>query len=155
MRNSDGSSSSALSSSRGVAGVKGLFFIFTVLCLVCFVSSLIEKDELKKLKQKVQKAEQELDWQKAERAFTSEVMNYYSNLMDPLTALVKKTTKGLPDDFPPLDGLMDNLKVFIEKTKSYVDAEYAEEDEEMENTEQELKEMKKLIKSIEDFQAEL
>ncbi|KAM9335333.1 uncharacterized protein ABDE67_020303 [Symphorus nematophorus] len=148
----------SLSRSRGVSGVKstkGLFSILTLLCLVCLTSSLINKDKLEKLKETVQKAEQKLDFKKAEMATNSEIMNYYVKFMDPLTALVKKATKELPDDFPPVEELMETLKGFVEKTKTFVDGQNEELGEEMEKTEKKLREIKKLIEVLEEQQAEL
>ena len=82
-------------------------------------------------------------------------MNYYVKFMDPLMKLVKKTSKDLPANFPPLEGLMDTFKDFVGKTKTYVDGETEELGEEIEKKEQKLREIRELIDSIEEQEAEL
>lgn len=82
-------------------------------------------------------------------------MDYYANLMGPLTALLKKTSKGIPDDFPPLEGLMQSLRSFMEKTKTYVDGQMEEADEEIQIKEQKLRKAKEFIKMFEWEQDEL
>ncbi|XP_051284473.1 uncharacterized protein LOC127379198 isoform X12 [Dicentrarchus labrax] len=152
----------ALSRSRGVAGVtatRGLFFIFSLLCLVCLASSFIDEDQLEKLKENVQKAEQQLESlkekYKLEMASSLELINEYMGYLDPMIALVKKATGTSPDDFPPVDALLQSVKANMEKTKSYVEDQKVKLGAELENLEKDLEKQKKLIKFLEEQQGEL
>ncbi|XP_051284478.1 uncharacterized protein LOC127379198 isoform X14 [Dicentrarchus labrax] len=152
----------ALSRSRGVAGVtatRGLLFIFSLLYLVCLASSFIDKDQLEKLKENVQKAEQQLESlkekYKLEMASSLELINEYMGYLDPMIALVKKATGTSPDDFPPVDALLQSVKANMEKTKSYVEDQKVKLGAELENLEKDLEKQKKLIKFLEEQQGEL
>lgn len=81
-------------------------------------------------------------------------MSAYVKLMDPLIALMKINSEDLPDDFPPLEGLLVNVKDFVVKAKTFIDGNDEEVNEDIENTEQKLRQLKKLIKYVEDQQAE-
>ena len=82
-------------------------------------------------------------------------MNYYVNLMDPLMGLVKTASEDSPDGFPPLEGVVERLKEYAEKTKAYLDGQNEELIEDIEKGEQKLRAMMKLINSIEEYQDEL
>ena len=58
--------------------------------------------------------------------------------MDPLIAIYKKRAS----DFPPLVELLESLKTFMKKSKSYIDKEGEETAETIKSNEQKLKEMK-------------
>ncbi|KAI3375808.1 hypothetical protein L3Q82_004090 [Scortum barcoo] len=140
-------------SRRGVTGVrttKGLFFIVTLLSLVCVARTWIDKDQLVKLKEDVQRAQQQMDSLKAEYKSTSVFMSKYMILMDPLMALLKKASP----DFPPLEEFLENIKGFMEKTKTFIDGETDETDARIEEMEEKLGKFKKLIKFLEEQQAE-
>ncbi|XP_051284465.1 uncharacterized protein LOC127379198 isoform X3 [Dicentrarchus labrax] len=152
----------ALSRSRGVAGVtatRGLLFIFSLLYLVCLASSFIDKDQLEKQKEDLQKAEQKLESlkekYKLEMASSLELIDEYMGYLDPMIALVKETTGTSPDDFPPVDGLLQSVKAYMEKTKSYVEDKKVKLGAELENLEKDLEKQKKLIKFLEEQQGEL
>lgn len=88
-------------------------------------------------------------------ATASELMSEYMGFMDPLTALLKKSLEGLPDDFPPVEGFLHSIKGFMEKTKAYLDGENVKIMANIGNNEEKLGKMAKLIKFIEEQQAEL
>lgn len=88
-------------------------------------------------------------------ATTSELMSEYMGFMDPLTALLKKSLEGSPDDFPPVEGFLHSIKGFMEKTKAYIDRENVKLMAKIGNTEEKLGKMKKLIEFIEEQQTEL
>ena len=69
--------------------------------------------------------------------------------------LVNRISEDSPADFPPLEGLMDCVKDFAEKTKTFVDGENEELGEEIEKNEQTLRKIRKLINAIEEQEAEL
>ncbi|XP_051284470.1 uncharacterized protein LOC127379198 isoform X9 [Dicentrarchus labrax] len=151
----------ALSRSRGVAGVtatRGLLFIFSLLYLVCLASSFIDKDQLERQKENVQKAEQQILKSlkyKSEMASSLELINEYMGYLDPMIALVKKTTGTSPDDFPPVDGLLQSVKAVMEKTKSYMEDNNVKLGAELKNMEKDLEKNKKYINFLEELQAEL
>ncbi|XP_051284479.1 uncharacterized protein LOC127379198 isoform X15 [Dicentrarchus labrax] len=141
----------ALSRSRGVAGVtatRGLLFIFSLLCLVCLASSFIDKDTLEKQKEDLQKAEQQLEslkeQYKLEMASSLELIDEYMGYLDPMMALVKKTTGTSPDDFPPMDALLQSVKAYMEKTKSYVEDKKVKLGAKLENIEKDLEKKKEI-----------
>ncbi|KAG8006251.1 hypothetical protein GBF38_005478 [Nibea albiflora] len=145
----------ALSSGRGAAGVKGPFFIFTLLCLVCFVSSLIEKDQLEKLKEGYQKTQALLDNVKADYKSgmdtTLEGIDSFMSFFEPLAEVMKDAAPG----FSPLKEQLENTKSFMEKTKAYTDDKFVEIGAEIEKLERKHEKMRKLIKFLEEQQAEL
>ncbi|XP_078020266.1 uncharacterized protein LOC144459690 isoform X2 [Epinephelus lanceolatus] len=143
----------AVPRSRGVAG--GLYFLFTLMCLVCLASSLIDKDKLEEMKKNLQETQQELDIIKAQRHAASELMDGSMGLMDPLMAFLRKTSGDSPDDSLPLVEYMENIKSFMEKTKTLADGINRETDVGIEKTEKELGKMNNLIKALEEYQAEL
>lgn len=138
----------------GFRTTKGLFFIFTLLCLVCLASSQVDKMKLEYFKENHQKLQQDLDTLKAERVAIAQLMSDSMNLMDPLIALVKKTSEASPD-FPPMEGFVVNIKGILEKTKNYVDRQNEELDARIESSEQKLGTLKKVIKILEEQLAEL
>ncbi|XP_019210581.1 uncharacterized protein LOC106097127 isoform X2 [Oreochromis niloticus] len=137
---------------------KGLFLMFTLLSLVCLSSALIDK-ELKQLKENYQNIKQQLDRLKADREegvnFGSELLSEYLSLIDPLIALMKKSAKVLPDDFPQVDTFMENIKNYAIEIQANTDRENEELGEKIEETEMKLGQLKKLIEVLEEKQAEL
>ncbi|XP_025760587.1 uncharacterized protein LOC106097127 isoform X3 [Oreochromis niloticus] len=137
---------------------KGLFLMFTLLSLVCLSSTLIDK-ELKQLKENYQNIKQQLDRLKADREegvnFGSELLSEYLSLIDPLIALMKKSAKVLPDDFPQVDTFMENIKNYAIEIQANTDRENEELGEKIEETEMKLGQLKKLIEVLEEKQAEL
>ncbi|CAI5672573.1 unnamed protein product [Oreochromis niloticus] len=137
---------------------KGLFLMFTLLSLVCLSSALIDK-ELKQLKENHQNIKQQLDRLKADREegvnFGSELLSEYLSLIDPLIALMKKSAKVLPDDFPQVDTFMENIKNYAIEIQANTDRENEELGEKIEETEMKLGQLKKLIEVLEEKQAEL
>ncbi len=85
----------------------------------------------------------------------SDLINEYMSFMDPMAAFVGKISKDLPDDFPSMDGLLQNLKGFMEKVKTYADEQRKVLGEKIEDTDQKLRESWKLLKLLEEQQAEL
>lgn len=138
----------------GFRTTKGLFFIFTLLCLVCLASSQLDKMKLEYFKENHQKLQQDLDTLKAERVTFAQLMSDSMNLMDPLIALVKKTSEALPD-FQPMEGFVVNIKGILEKTKNYVDRQNEKLDARIESSEQKLGTLKKVIEFLEEQLAEL
>eukprot|EP00064_Thunnus_orientalis_P017592 superscaffoldBa00003785_g17676 len=90
----------------GVRTTKGLYFTLTLLCLVCLASSLTDKDQL--------------------AHYESE--GRMMNIMEQTVALMKKSLTNVPDDFPPMEGLLESVNGFMEKTKTYLERERAEFD---------------------------
>ncbi|KAL4006485.1 AP-1 complex subunit sigma 1/2 [Sarotherodon galilaeus] len=137
---------------------KGLFLMFTLLSLVCLSSALIDK-ELKQLKENYQNIKQQLDSLKADREegvnFGSELLSEYLSTMDPLIALMKKSAKVLPDDFPRVDTFMENIKNYVKESKANIDRENEELGEKIEEREMKLGQLKKQIEVLEEKQAEL
>ncbi len=78
-------------------------------------------------------------------------MSEYLSLMDPLITLLKT----LSPNFPPLEGFLDHVKSLVDKTKTYIEEENVEFGAEIGSGEQILGNLKKLIKFIEEYQAEL
>ncbi|KAF1380484.1 hypothetical protein PFLUV_G00164210 [Perca fluviatilis] len=143
----------ALSRSRAAAG--GLYFLLTLLGLVCITSSLIDNKKMENMMESLKKAQQNLEKLKAEKDTPSELMSEYMNFMEPMTALFKRFSKDLPDDFPPVDGFMENIKGFMENIKTYVDRENVEMDEKIAKLEKDLGNAEKIIKALKGYQAEL
>ncbi|KAI3370481.1 hypothetical protein L3Q82_025244, partial [Scortum barcoo] len=129
--------SSLFFSSSGVAGVrntKGLFFIFTLLSRVCLTSSIdkfIDRQGPTGLM--------------AEKTTNSELISKYMSFMDPVIALLKKTSEASPD-FAPLEGLLENIKGLMEETNK----QNEEFGVKTEIAEQELEKLKKLFKFLEE-----
>ena len=87
----------------------------------------------------------------SQQAFASELMDEYIRFMDPMIAIFKKTAP----DFPPLVELMENLKTFLKKSKSYIGKGDEEIAGKFKHYEQKVREMKQLIKYLEENQHEL
>ena len=79
----------------------------------------------------------------------------YMNIMEQMVALTKKTLTNVPDDFPPMEGLLQSVNGFMEKTKTYLERERAEFDARVEEHDKEVGKMKKLVEFLEEKQAEL
>ena len=82
-----------------------------------------------------------------------EHMNEYMKIMEQMEALVKKTP--LPDDFLPVEGLLQSTKGFMEKTKTYIERKKEELGANIEESDEKVGKMKKLVEFLEENQAEL
>ncbi|XP_078132529.1 uncharacterized protein LOC144534467 [Sander vitreus] len=143
----------ALSRSRALAG--GLYFLLTLLCLVCLTSSLTDIKTLDNMKESLKKAQQNLDKLKAEKDTPSELMSEYMSTMEPMMAFVKRISKDLPGDFPPMDGFLENIKGFMEKINTYVVRQSVEMDAKIAKLEKDMGNAEKVIKALEGYRAEL
>ncbi|KAI9538122.1 hypothetical protein NQZ68_017855 [Dissostichus eleginoides] len=136
------------SRSRGAAG--GLFFLFTLLGLVCTAASLMDENKLKHFKELLQDEEQDLEKAKAQRDTNSEIINNYVSLLDPIMALVKKSSAGPLDYAAFVEEFLESVKGFMEETESsdgmnigILEIEHNLSDEQI------------IIRALEDFQSEL
>ncbi|TDG99844.1 hypothetical protein EPR50_G00198410 [Perca flavescens] len=143
----------ALSRSRAAAG--GLYFLLTLLGLVCLTSSLVDNKKLENMMESLKEARQNLEKLKAEKDTPPELISEYMSFMEPMMEFSKRLSKYLPDDFPPMDGLMENIKGFMEKTKTYVDRENVKMDAKIAKLEKNLENVEKIIKALKGYQAEL
>ncbi|CAK6967921.1 uncharacterized protein LOC127379198 isoform X11 [Scomber scombrus] len=139
----------------GVQTTKGLYFTFTLLCLVCLASSLMPKDELEKLILQMKQIQQQQDSVKADYESMGTYLRHidgYLKIMEQLEVWVKKS--DLPDNFPSMDGILQNIKD-LEKLKTYLGRENEELGAKIEKTDEKFRKTMKLIKFLEENQAEL
>ena len=76
----------------------------------------------------------------------------YLNIQNQIEVWVKKS--DLPDDFPSVDGFLQNTKDFIEKLKTDLGRKYEELGEKIEKGDKKVRNMMKLIEFLEENQAE-
>ncbi|CAK6967922.1 uncharacterized protein LOC127379198 isoform X11 [Scomber scombrus] len=140
----------------GFQTTKGLYFTFTLLCLVCLASSVKSDDELEKLILQMKQIQQEQVSVKANYESIGTHLRHfddYLKIMEQLEAWVKKS--DLPDDFPSMDGLLQNAKDFMEKLKTYLGRENEELGAKIDKSDEKFRNTMKLIKFLEEKQAEL
>lgn len=85
----------------------------------------------------------------------SEEMNKHMSFIDSMTAWMKKLVSTAPDDFPPTDKYLENIKRYIEKVNANIVTKDKELAAKIEDSEKEMKRMKKLIQFLQENHEEL
>ncbi len=79
----------------------------------------------------------------------SNAINEHLGLMDPMTALAKQASEKLPQDFTQLERFLQSLKGLMEIVKVFIDRTKMQKDKEIEKTKQKMRESKKTFELIE------